>query len=433
MIANSAAVSYDMTMRIAVIGSGISGLSAAYLLAPHASVTLFEQSTELGGHAHTEDVAFGSTTVSVDTGFMVYNPHRYPYFIALLKELNVASVDTVMSFSVSIPGAVEYSSNYQGLFGNPRQLMQPAYWRLLFEIVRFNRLAKKYLKTTGPQDTTMLSDFVKHYGFSRELVEWYRFPMLGSIWSAASEDVSSYPARETFRFLDNHMLLNIFNKPVWRTVRGGSREYVRALERAFTREHVEVRYASPVQRIVRSDSSVAVHTQSGSDTFDKVILATHANESLNILSDASTEEQKILGAFSYSDNEVVLHSDTSFMPRSKKAWASWNFHGGPKQSRVISLTYDMNSLQNIPQHCPVFVTLNPQKRPDEKLVHKRFTYSHPIFNARAHVAQMHMHTIQGKRNTYHAGAHLGFGFHEDGIQSAARVIEALGLPVRLTL
>lgn len=419
-------------MRIAIIGSGISGLSSAYLLAPHAEVTLYESADILGGHAHTADVQFGEKSVAVDTGFMVYNPHRYPYFIALLKALNVESVDTVMSFSVSIPGAVEYSSNFSGLFGNPKQMMMPAYWRLLFDILRFNRLAKKYLRETEPTDATLLKDFVQSYGFSRELVEWYRFPMLGSIWSAASDDVSSYPARETFRFLDNHMLLNIFNKPIWRTVRGGSREYVRALETILEREKVQVKRSTPVVRVVRTDTGVEVHTASGHETFDKIILAAHANESLTLLDDASEAERKILSGFSYSDNEVVLHSDTSFMPRSKKAWASWNFHGDPKTTKTISLTYDMNSLQHIPKECPVFVTLNPEKPVDETLVHVRYTYAHPVFNMSAQIAQQQMSAIQGERHTHFAGAYLGFGFHEDGIQSAVRAVKALGFPIRLT-
>jgi len=419
-------------MRIAVVGSGISGLSASYLLAPHAEVTLFESAAELGGHTHTEDVTLGGKPFAVDTGFMVYNPRRYPYLIALLKELGVESTDTVMSFSVSVPGEVEYSSSYAGLFGNTKQLMRPAFWRLLYDILRFNRLAKRFLDETAPGDATLLRDFVTRYGFSRQLVEWYRFPMLGSIWSAASGDIDAYPARETFRFLDNHLLLNVFNKPTWRTVRGGSREYVRALERVFAQEGVAVRTASPVTTIRRTERGVEITTASGTEPFDHVVVATHADTALSLLEDASADERDILSAFAYADNEVVLHSDTSLMPQSKKAWAAWNFLGGPHSGKTISLTYSMNMLQHVPEEHPIFVTLNPRTPVDETLVHRRYTYSHPMFNMNAQRAQERMPGIQGQRNTSFAGAHLGFGFHEDGIQSAVRAVEKLGFPIRLT-
>lgn len=418
-------------MRIAVIGAGVSGLGSAYLLAPHASVTLYETENRLGGHANTAEVTMQGKTFPVDTGFMVFNPVHYPYFVSLLKELQIPSVDTVMSFSVSIPGSVEYSSNFSGLFGNPRQLLQPSYWRLLMDIIRFNRAAKAYLADTNSDRTMLLGDFLQKERMSRELKEWYRFPMMGSIWSAAAKDINAYPAYESFRFLNNHMLLNIFNKPVWQTVKGGSREYVHALEKRLIQEGVSIKTGTAVTRIERTHAGVVVHTASGSNTYDKIILATHADTALSLLADTSADEKRILGAFSYSNNSVVLHSDTSFMPKSKKAWASWNYHTPETMDTVISLTYHMNSLQDIPDTYPVFVTLNPRKPVDPSKVHGTYTYAHPVFNEQARSAQAEVSKIQNVQNTCFAGAHLGFGFHEDGMLSAVKAVQALGFPIRL--
>lgn len=420
-------------MRVAIVGSGISGLTAAYLLTPHAEVTVYERESRLGGHAHTVDVRFGDRSFPVDTGFMVYNPAHYPYFVALLKELDIASVETVMSFSVSIPGDVEYSSSFGGLLGDMRQLVRPSYWRLLIDILRFNRMAKRYLASTDPDPDLTMDEFKRRGGFSRELVEWYRFPMMGSIWSAASKDLGSYPALETFRFLNNHMLLNVFDKPVWRTVKDGSRAYVRALESRLLAEGATIRRDTPITRIERTDMHATVSHPGGTERFDALIMATHPDTTLSLLADADDRERDALGMFSYTDNEVVLHSDTSFMPRRKGAWASWNYHTTPSMQQVISLTYCMNFLQHIPDDCPVFVTLNPQKPVDQSLIHGRYSYAHPVFDLHARSAQASMSGIQGMRRTYFAGAYLGFGFHEDGAHSAVRAVETLGFPVRLSV
>ncbi len=416
-------------MRIAVVWSGISGLSAAFLLAPHAQVTLFEKSPQLGGHAHTASVAFGNTTVAVDTGFMVYNPARYPYFVALLSELNVTSIDTVMSFSATIPGQVMYSSDFQGLLGDVRQCTSPRYLRFLYDIMRFNIAAKKFLHQ--PQKEQLLGDFLQGHHFSPELASWYLYPIMASIWSAGTSALPNYPAYETFRFLNNHQLLNIFTKPQWRTIKGGSITYVEALSKKITAEGVQVRLNTPVTSIKRGADTVHITTAKGSEEFDHVIIATHADEALGVLGDATAAERDILGGFSYSNNHVILHSDTSFMPPQKRTWASWNYLG-EGDSQTVSLTYDMNALQHIPEECPMFVTLNPVRLPKKELTHQTFTYAHPVFNAQARTAQERMAEIQQGR-THFSGAHLGFGFHEDGIASAVDVVQALGFPIRLSV
>jgi predicted NAD/FAD-binding protein len=412
-------------MRIAVIGSGIAGLGSAYLLAPHAQVTLYESDTRLGGHANTAQVTCNNTTVSVDTGFMVFNPVRYPYFVSLLKQLDIPSVTTSMSFSVSVPNAVEYSSTYRGLF-HLSTLTSPSFLLLLYHILRFNWHAKRFLVT--PDTTRSLGDFLTEHHFPTSFKDHYLFPMLGSIWSAAAGSMNDYPAYETFRFLNNHLLLNAFNRPQWRTVQHGSARYVEALANQIVREGVSIRTNAPVTAITRTPQGVSVTSSSGTDIYDAVVCATHADTALSLIHNPTAEEQRILGAFTYSTNTTILHSDTRYMPRRTSAWASWNYHAS---SDAISLTYWMNSLQHIEHTCPVFVTLNPDTPPDNALTHAAYIYTHPVFNQHARKAQEQLDTIQGKDRLFFAGAHWGFGFHEDGLTSAVHAVRALGFPIRL--
>ncbi len=413
--------------RVAVIGSGISGLSAAYFLAPYRRVTLYECETRLGGHANTARITIGGQHVDVDTGFMVFNPARYPYLVALFKELNIETLSTDMSFSVS--DRFEYSSSLAGLLSNARQNVSPTYWRLLAGILRFNRAAKKFVRDPRSSRTLLLETFLNEHGFSCDVKEQYLFPMMGSIWSSPIGDMGTYTAFDTFRFLDNHLLLDVFTRPLWRTVRGGSRVYVNALEAILLDEGVAIKKAARVER-VRRGSSVTVSTVGADTLFDEVVFATHADTARALLTDADAKENDALSAFSYSKNRVVLHSDTSFMPRHRRTWASWNYH--PRlDGSAISLTYNMNILQHIPATLPCFVTLNPAREPKKELVHGSYHYDHPVFNANARKAQDSLELLQGVRSTYFAGAHLGYGFHEDGIFSAACVIQKMGLPLRL--
>ncbi len=277
-------------MRIAVIGGGISGMGAAYLLAPYASVTLYESDPALGGHANTAFISYDGSEIAVDTGFMVYNPSRYPYFVALMKTLGIESVETSMSFSVSIPDAIEYSSVLSGLVHDLSQLMRPDYRRMLYDIVRFNRAAKRYLRDPNADKSLLLDDFLSRNTFSKQFSEWYLFPMMGSIWSAAPETIQSYGAYDSFRFLDNHLLLNIFNRPEWRTVKGGSRAYVSALQKTIAKEGVLIETGTPVLSISRNDSSAVVRTKRGEQVFECVIMATHADTALTLLQDAVLDE-----------------------------------------------------------------------------------------------------------------------------------------------
>ncbi len=426
------AILYYSPMRIAVIGGGISGMGAAYLLAPHAQVTLYESEASLGGHANTALIHHEGKEMAVDTGFMVYNPSRYPYFVAMMKELKIESVETTMSFSVSIPGAVEYSSVVEGLVHDLSQLTRPAYLKMLYDIVRFNRAAKRFLRDTNPNKNLLLGDFLARHSYSKQFSEWYLFPMMGSIWSAAPETIRNYGAYDSFRFLDNHLLLNVLNRPEWRTVKGGSREYVSALQKVIEKEGVHIETETVVLSISRNKSGAVVQTNRGEEIFDRVIVATHADTALSLLKDADDEERSALSTFTYSLNTTVLHNDPSFMPRSKRVWASWNFHA-IESTKAVSLTYCMNKLQHIPEICPVFVTLNPIRPIKESAVYSTYSYTHPLMNAQAHEGQRALKALQGKNNTYFAGAHLGYGFHEDGLLSAVDVVKALGFPIRLTI
>lgn len=418
-------------MRIGIVGSGVAGLTAAYLLAPHAQVTLYEKDARLGGHAHTEQVSRGDTTVSVDTGFMVYNPSAYPHFMELLRQLDVSSTETIMSFSVSIPGVVAYNSDLRGIFGSAQQITSVRYWKFLGEILRFNRLAKQLLAQQSPESLTLGSFFKRHH-LSEDVAHWYVYPLIGSIWSAGNGALTEYPAHETFAFLNNHRLLNVFNKPRWRTVTEGSRTYVERLTQKLRGDGVSILWKCPVTRITRKDSLVEVSSKNGTELFDHVICATHADEALTILTNPTPAEQAALKSFSYATNTVILHSDPSFMPPARHLWASWNYHDPliSGNEHATSLTYWMNNLQHIPHAAPLFVTLNPSRDPKPELQHATYCYAHPIFNEQARAAQLALKQLEPNTISF-VGAHLGFGFHEDGVQSAIDAVTKLGFSNRL--
>lgn len=419
-------------MKIAVIGAGVSGLASAYLLSPHAEVTVYEKEDRLGGHANTADITVGDKNIAVDTGFMVFNPHRYPYFVQLLKDLDVSYTETDMSFSVSIPDMVSYSSYPRGLFGNMRQLCNPRYVRFLFEIMSFNRRVKQFLRHTEQEDMS-LGDFYQKYHFSRQLVEWYLYPMLGCIWSSGLGEVDNFPARETFRFLDNHCLLNLVNRPRWRTVEGGSRRYVEALVDTLEQEGVVFRRDAPVTSVIQNDEGSTVVCGDEKNHYDYVVFATHADDALYLLDSPTEQVASVLGLFSYTDNETVLHRDARYMPPTQRVWASWNYFTAHHEATTknISLTYWMNNLQGLETSEPVLVTLNPTVPIDSDKIYQTYQYRHPHFNQNAHQAQQRLPEIQGKDGLLFTGAHWGFGFHEDGIVSAVNAVKALGLSSRL--
>lgn len=414
--------------RVAVIGSGISGLSASWLLSKRFDVTLFEADDRLGGHANTRQVVLGDETVDVDTGFIVYNPLNYPNFTALLDLLDVESAPSDMSFAASIDdGGFEYSSHAHGLFAQKRNLLRPRMWSMLSDLMRlYSDASKRDIEA----EHRSLDTFLIEEGYSDAFRNDHILPMCAAIWSSPATTMKQYPARTFFRFFRNHGLFKLTNRPGWRTVKGGSRNYVEALSAAI---EGEIRLNTRISGVQRTDLGPCIMFEGGrSERFDHVVFACHSDQALNLLQDADADETSRLGAIRYQDNTAVLHTDTNLMPQRKQAWASWNYmqkRDGAGQS-AISLTYWMNTLQPLPTETPVLVTLNPETQPDPAQVLEVETYAHPVFDEAAVQAQTRMPDIQGRGGIWYAGAWMGSGFHEDGLQAGLAVAEAIGSPIR---
>ncbi|MBO6795554.1 FAD-dependent oxidoreductase [Maricaulis sp.] len=415
--------------KIAVIGSGISGLSAAWQLSRNHEVDLFEGADRLGGHAHTRTVDIAGQSVEVDTGFIVYNPRNYPNFTALLKQLNVQTAESDMSFAASLGnGRFEYSSNPGGLFAQKRNFLRPRMWRMLFDLVRLYRQSKHFDLTS---DARTIDEFLREEGYSDTFRNDHILPMCAAIWSSPSEQMKHYPARTFFRFFINHGLLQLTDRPAWRTIQDGSQNYVRALHADFAgRTHL----GNGIRSVERTPNGVLVHDACGnSKLFDEVVLATHSDQALSLLQNPSRRDVDILDRIRYRPNTAILHTDTRLMPRKRAAWASWNYletSHGPSARTEISLTYWMNALQPLKTDTPVLVTLNPQQdiRSDKVLAIDE--YDHPLFDSAAITAQQDLPDIQGEGGVWYAGAWMGSGFHEDGLQAGLAVAEAIGAPVR---
>jgi predicted NAD/FAD-binding protein len=418
----------DLARRqIAVVGSGISGLSAAWLLSQRHDVTLFERDTRLGGHAHTVEVTDrDGRTIPVDTGFIVFNEVTYPNFRALLAHLDVPSNATEMSFAVSLDGGrLEYSgSGLAGLFAQRSNIISPRFWSMLQDLLRFYRQAPRDAADLADQAIS-LGDYLKAGRYGRAFLDDHLLPMAAAIWSAPCAEILSYPATAFIRFHDNHGLLKLSGRPAWRTVEGGSRVYVDRLRSAI---RGEVRTGAAISGIRRLPAGVVIESAEGwSRPFDDVVVATHANDALALLADPSPEEKRLLGAFRYSRNLAVLHRDETLMPRRRAAWSSWNHLGDRRDpSGPCAVTYWMNRLQMLDTADQLFVTLNPPRPPREETILREDTYEHPLFDAAATAAQEQLWTLQGVRRTWFCGAHFGAGFHEDGLQSGLAVAEALG-------
>lgn len=413
--------------RIAVIGSGISGLAAAWRLSQTDNVTLLEAADRLGGHANTAQIELEGQSFGVDTGFIVYNPRNYPNFVSLMDQLGVETAESDMSFAASIGnGGFEYSSNPSGLFAQRRNLVRPRMWRMIADILRLNQHARDSRST----DTSLtLDEFLKEKGYSRAFREDHILPMCAAIWSSPVDQMRGFPAGSFFRFFLNHGLLQLTDRPQWRTIAGGSQAYVEALAEAIDGK---IRVGTPVQGLQRSDQGVTVSLADGTrEVYDDVVLACHSDQALKLVSDADHEERTLLSAIRYRPNTAVLHTDTRLMPRRRSAWASWNYlerrHGDTNE---ISLTYWMNRLQPLPVKTPVFVTLNPQTEPDPGTVLRVDSYEHPIFDQAAISAQSAIGQIQGRGGVWYCGAWLGSGFHEDGLQSGLIVADSLGATPR---
>lgn len=405
-------------LDIAVIGSGIAGLSAAWLLAKRHRVTLYEADHRIGGHSHTCEVA----GTPVDTGFIVYNEQTYPNLTALLRHLNVPTRAAKMSFGVSLDhGRVEYSgSGLRGLLAQKRNLLRPRFWSMGRDLLRFYREA--------PADNTVsdgesLHDYLDRRGYGAAFRDDHLYPMAAAIWSTPSLGIRDYPAAAFIKFCQNHALLQLGQRPPWRTVLGGSRQYV---DRMLADFHGTVLAGTPVRRILRHDRGADVVTDDGSRRFDQVVIAAHADQALAMLDAPDTQETALLGAFGYCSNTAVLHSDPDQMPQRRAVWSAWNFVSDCAAGPDVSVTYWMNALQELGQSQPLFVTLNPARGPDPAKVHWEGDYSHPVFNGAALRAQRRLWTLQGRNNTWYCGAYFGAGFHEDGLQAGLAVGEQLG-------
>lgn len=412
---------------IAVIGSGISGLSAAWLLDKRHQVTVFEGDGRIGGHSNTIEVAEGGRTVPVDTGFIVYNRNTYPNLTALFDHLGVATQASEMSFAVSLDGGrLEYSGKgLASLFAQKRNFFRPRFWSMLRDILRFYREAPADLAALDDLEST-LGHYLDARGYSDAFSNDHILPMAAAIWSAPPCALRDFPAAAFVRFQHNHGLLQLSGRPIWRTVTGGSRTYVDKLTHGFRDRIVS---GNAVVGIRRDGRGVTLRLADGNEArFDDVVIATHADQALALLEAPTPAEQRLLGAFRYSRSEAVLHCDPSFMPKRRAAWASWNYIGNSDSSHDdnITVTYWMNRLQGLDTARPLFVTLNPERAPDPSTVFHRETYDHPTFDPGAMAAQRHLWSLQGTLGTWYCGAYFGAGFHEDGLQSGLAAAEALG-------
>jgi predicted NAD/FAD-binding protein len=420
----------NRTRRIAVIGSGISGAATAWLLRKDASVALFEADTRFGGHTHSFAIDEPGGRVTVDTGFMVFNRPNYPLLSALFDHLGIASYPTDMSFAASFDdGRLEYAgTDLNTLFGQRRNLVSGRFWRVLFDILRFNRAARQALAAPVEPELT-LDDFLDRAGLGQGFRSRYLYPMAAAIWSCPAGQVGRFPARVFLRFFANHGLIQLSDRPQWQTVEGGSSRY---MDRLIGDLGPRARAGTPVRRVHRAGGQVLLEFDGGRHAgFDEVVLACHSDQALRLLADASPNERRMLGAIPYQANRVLLHTDPALMPRERRVWSSWNYLGrdSADAGAAVSVTYWMNSLQRLDTTRDYFVSLNPLREPRADRVVAEFEYQHPVFDAGALQAQRLLPLIQGRRQTWFAGAWTGYGFHEDGMRSAVEVALALGATV----
>lgn len=412
-------------MRIAVVGSGIAGLSAAWLLSSRHEVVLYESNDYAGGHSNTVDVTLDGITAPVDTGFLVHNDRTYPNLLCLFAHLGVEVHPSEMTFAVSLEGAnVEWAgASLATLFAQGRNLFRPSFWRMVGDILRFNR-ESRYLLIKARATRQTLGELLAAERYSAEFRDWYLYPMGAAIWSSPLQHMAAFPAETFLQFCLNHGLLQIFDRPQWKTVKGGARSYVQAMLGSLS----DVRLSTPVQAVTRENRQVVVTSTQGSEGFDRVILACHSDQALELLQDALPEEAAVLGSVGYQPNTAWLHTDSHLMPQRRRTWSAWNYysHGTTGQEQPVAVTYWLNRLQALPFRQDVFVTLNPPQPPAAEHTLRKISYAHPLLDQAAYAAQQQLPQVQGLDRVYFCGAWAGYGFHEDGLKAGMRVARLLG-------
>ena len=416
-------------MKIAIIGSGISGLSSALLLSQQHDVTLIESDNRFGGHANTVNVLEQENIIPVDTGFIVYNELNYPNLVSFFKWLEVETISSDMSFAVSArDGELEYSGSLFGLFAQKKNYFNLSFYKMLKDIFVFFMFGYKYAFQINENET--LKQYIKRCKFSSEFVNDHLIPMSSAIWSCPEKEILNFPAKSLLTFFKNHQLINFIIRPKWRTVKNGSKQYVdKILAKLKLNKKNKILLNVNIKSISNKNKKINIKFDNKVETFDKIVMATHPDQTINLIENLENKSKDVLSKFKYQKNTVYLHSDKNLMPQNKKTWSSWNYLSTQQTVHKSSVTYWMNILQNLNTSLNIFVSLNPYKKPKKGSIHKILYYEHPVFNLETNKAQYKLETIQGDNNIYYAGAWTAYGFHEDGIKSAVKITRLLDVKI----
>ena len=416
-------------MKIAIIGSGISGLSSALLLSQKHDITLIESDNRFGGHANTVNVIEQENTIPVDTGFIVYNELNYPNLVGFFKWLEVETISSDMSFAVSArDGDLEYSGSLIGLFAQKKNYFNLKFYKMLKDIFVFFVFGYKYAFQVNENET--LKQYIKRCKFSSEFVNDHLIPMSSAIWSCPEKEILNFPAKSLLTFFKNHQLINFIIRPKWRTVKNGSKQYVdKIIGKLKLNKKNKILLNVNIKSIYKKNKEINIKFDNKTETFDKIVMATHPDQTINLIENLDNKSKDVLSKFKYQKNTVYLHSDTSLMPQNRKTWSSWNYLSTEQIINKSSVTYWMNILQNLNTSLNIFVSLNPYKKPKKDSIHKILYYEHPVFNLETNKAQYKLEAIQGDNNIYYAGAWTAYGFHEDGIKSAVKITRLLDVEI----